>query len=346
MRWNSVCIEQFASVIPDEILDTATVETRLAPTFEALHLASGQIAALTGVRERRLWPKHVSMASQAAAAGSVALTRAALSPKDIGAVLYAGVCRDDLEPATACAVADALKIGGDASVHDVSNACLGLLSGVVDIANRIELKQIKAGLVVSAESSRAIIDSTITELNAAPSHDAFRLALATMTGGSGAAAVLLTHESLSATGHRLISGHAVAEPQHHRHCRWGPSVGLLGETPNIMRTDATSVLTHGLDLGLTTWNGFLTLSGWKKTEVDKVISHQVGSAHRKEILARLSLSTDQDFSTFEQFGNTGTVSIPLTANHAEAAGFFREGDRVALLGIGSGLNCLMLGVQW
>jgi len=40
------------------------------------------------------------------------------------------------------------------------------------------------------------------------------------------------------------------------------------------------------------------------------------------------------------------VSLPLTAAIAEERGFFNEGDRVGFLGIGSGLNCMMLGIQW
>ena len=42
----------------------------------------------------------------------------------------------------------------------------------------------------------------------------------------------------------------------------------------------------------------------------------------------------------------GTVSLPLTAALAEDRGFLEPGDRVAFLGIGSGLNCMMLGVEW
>ena len=45
-------------------------------------------------------------------------------------------------------------------------------------------------------------------------------------------------------------------------------------------------------------------------------------------------------------GNIGTVSLPLTAALAEEREFLRPGDRVGFLGIGSGLNCLMLGVEW
>ncbi len=346
MRWTSVCIEQFAAVVPNETLDTVTIENRLAPAFSALRLANGQIAALTGVVDRRVWPTSVSMANCAAQAGRKALQAAGMTGQDLGALVYAGVCRDNLEPATAAAVADALEVGSQAVVYDVSNACLGVLNAMVDIANRIELGQIKAGLVVTAESSKAIIASTVAQMNQEPTLDRFRLGLATMTGGSGAAAVLLTHTSLSATERRLVSGCALTAPRHHRHCRWGPAQGLLGESPNVMETDASQVMQHGLELGAATWDAFLANAEWKSTEVDKVIAHQVGSGHRKEMLRRFQLSEDQDFSTFQRYGNTGTVSIPLTVTMAEAAHFFEPGDRVALLGIGSGLNCLMLGVHW
>ena len=55
---------------------------------------------------------------------------------------------------------------------------------------------------------------------------------------------------------------------------------------------------------------------------------------------------EKDFSTFEFLGNMGTVSLPLTAALAEEREFLQPGDRVGFLGIGSGLNCLMLGLEW
>jgi 3-oxoacyl-[acyl-carrier-protein] synthase-3 len=38
--------------------------------------------------------------------------------------------------------------------------------------------------------------------------------------------------------------------------------------------------------------------------------------------------------------------LPLTAALAEERDVIRPGDRVGFLGIGSGLNCMMLGVEW
>src|SRR5262249_50071755 len=71
-----------------------------------------------------------------------------------------------------------------------------------------------------------------------------------------------------------------------------------------------------------------------------------GTCHRDTILKALGIAPEKEYSTFEYLGNIGTVSLPLTAALAEEREFLRPGDRVGLLGIGSGLNCLMLGVEW
>ena len=346
MRWTKACIEAIAYELPEERVTTPALEVRLASLYQALHLAPGQVASLTGIRERRTWPPGTAMAGVAARAAQKALEASAVSARDLGTVIYAGVCRDNLEPATACAVAEAVGVSEDTLVFDVSNACLGVLNGIVEIANRIELGQIRAGLVVSAESSREIVDASIVRLNAEPTMERYRLGLATLTGGSGAAAVVLTHADASDAGRRLVAAAALAAPEHHRICRWGPPKGLLGESANVMDTDASQVLEHGVVLGQRTWARLLEVTGWRTADVDRVICHQVGSGHRREVLDALGIDPARDFSTFEMLGNIGTVSLPLTVAMADEAGFLRAGDRVGMLGIGSGLNCLMLGIQW
>jgi 3-oxoacyl-[acyl-carrier-protein] synthase-3 len=72
----------------------------------------------------------------------------------------------------------------------------------------------------------------------------------------------------------------------------------------------------------------------------------VGAAHRKLLFERLGLSETLDFGTFETLGNTGAAALPLTMALAAESGQFKAGDRIAMLGIGSGINCQMIGVQW
>lgn len=418
MNYSSVFIDSIGYELPPFVVTSDELEARLKPLYQDLRIPEGQLESLTGIVERRWWETGYSLAEGAAQAARRALEGSSVRPQDIGALIYAGVCREQFEPATACHVAAAVGVGADAAVYDISNACLGVLNGMLEIANRIELGQIKAGIVVSCETAREINEIMIDRMLETRSMDVFKNSLATLTGGSGAVAVLLTDGSFTKEKRRrLLGGATQAAPEHHGLCRWGfesliPAAlkpgnvadpvsvaqkfestllatlhqkleavlptsmaqkveGLLlsalhqnieGILPaaitqkieavlpanftQFMSTDSISVLKHGVTLGLRTWSAFLQKVGWKIDSVDKVICHQVGSGHRDAILKTLGIPEEKDFSTYPYLGNIGTVSLPLTAALAEERDFLRAGDRVGFLGIGSGLNCLMLGVEW
>jgi 3-oxoacyl-[acyl-carrier-protein] synthase-3 len=353
MKYNRVFVDSIGYELAPVVVATQELEARLRPAFEALRLPAGQLEALTGIVERRWWDANYSVAQGATAAAQKALAESSVSPQAVDVVIYAGVCREQFEPATACHVAAALGVGPDAAVYDVSNACLGVLNGMVDIANRIELGQCRAGLVVSCETAREINEATIDRLNQAPSLELFKSSLATLTGGSGACAVLLTDGSFPLRRRRrLLGGVEQAAPQFFDLCRWGIETlkGIEGLIPTALRqfaaTDSVAILKHGVALGLRTWHAFLRKLGWMKEQIDKVICHQVGASHRDAILRTLGIAQEKDFSTYEFLGNMGTVSLPLTAALAEQREFLCPGDRVGFLGIGSGLNCLMLGLEW
>jgi len=103
---------------------------------------------------------------------------------------------------------------------------------------------------------------------------------------------------------------------------------------------------HGVELGKRTWAAFMNELELSTSRVNKIICHQVGEAHQKLILQTIGISPEKDFTTFEFLGNMGTVSLPITAAIAKERDFLLPGDIVGFLGIGSGLNCLMLGIQW
>ncbi len=346
MNYSRVHVDAIGYELPPVVVTTEELEQRLRPVFEALRIPEGQLEALTGIVERRWWEAGHSLADGAAAAGRKALAGSGVSAGDLEVVIYTGVCREQFEPATACRVAAGLGVGEQVSVYDLSNACLGVLNGMVDVANRIELGQCRAGLVVSCETAREINDIVIQRLLEERSMDLFRTSLATLTGGSGAVAVLLTDGSFGGEGHRLLGGVAHTAPQFHDLCRWGLERLMPSSLRQFMATDSVAVLKHGVALGLQTWTAFLRRLGWMKEQIDKVICHQVGIGHRDAILQTLGIAADKEFSTFEFLGNIGTVSLPLTAALAHEREFLRRGDRVGFLGIGSGLNCLMLGLEW
>ncbi len=348
MKYSKVYIQAIGYEIAPVVVTSAELEHRLAPVYTALHLSEGQLEALTGISERRWWEPGFRLSDGAIAAGRRALKVAGIRGDQLDAVIYGAVCREHFEPATACRVAAELGVGPEAAVHDVGNACLGVLNGMVEVANRIEVGQARAGLVVAFEASREINEIVIAQLLENPTMDFLKESLATLTGGSGAAAVLLTDGSFDGPrGRKLVGGVWRTAPQFHDLCRWGiERDGPNGRYRQFTATDAAAVQSNGVELGTQTWHAFLSELGWSAGSIDRAICHQVGASHRETILKRLGLADEIDFPTFPYLGNMGTVSLPMTAGLADDRGFLRDGDRVAFLGIGSGLNCMMLGLEW
>ena len=349
MKYSRVFINSLAYELAPHVISSNELELRLAPLYQKLRIPMGQLAALTGIQERRWWPTNHILSDGAINAAKKTINETGINIDDVGAVVYTGVCRDQHEPATACRIAAELGVNSSTAIYDISNACLGVLSGILDIANRIELGQIKAGLVVSCESARHIVDITIDNMLENQTILNFSQSLATLTGGSGAVAVLLTNGSLplkNTNQHKLLGASHLSAPEHHDLCKWGLHEVGLKLHREYMRTNAVPLLKEGVALAHDTWKHFLDQRGWTGEHVDKVICHQVGSANQKQVLSALNIPAYKEFPTYQKLGNMGTVSLPVTAAMADEQGFLKKGDKVSFLGIGSGLNCMMLGFEW
>jgi 3-oxoacyl-[acyl-carrier-protein] synthase III len=124
----------------------------------------------------------------------------------------------------------------------------------------------------------------------------------------------------------------------------GDHVGT--EAGMLMQTDSEKLLEAGVETGAMTFADLLTDTQWSASDVTRSICHQVGGTHRKQMLESLGLKVENDFATFPWLGNTGSAALPSAMALANEEGFLRAGDRVAMLGIGSGINSLMIAVEW
>lgn len=348
MRYQNVCIEAFGYHLPEEIVTTAEIERQLEPLYTRLKLPQGRLELMSGIRERRFWPREMLPSQASVTSAERAIQAAGIERREIGALIHGSVCRDYVEPATAAGVHHHLGLAVDCLVYDVSNACLGLLNGMIQLANMIELGQIKAGIVVGCESARSLVEATIAELNrnVTLTRDQVKLAIASLTIGSASAAVVMTHRDISTTQNRLICASARAETRHHALCRSTHDRSIGGQHDPLMTTDSERLMHEGVRAAVPVFDHFLDKAGWARDEVQKTVCHQVGVAHRRVMFEALGLAPELDFGTLEFLGNTGSVALPVTAAIGVERGHFSEGDRVAMLGIGSGINVLMLGVEW
>lgn len=348
MRYHNVCLEALSYTLPDEIVATAEIERRLAPLYQRLKLPEGRLELITGIRERRFWPRGALPSAISVESANKAIDAAGIERSEIGALIHASVCRDYLEPATATVVHHRLGLGPNCLIYDLSNACLGFLNGLVQLANMIELGQIRAGVVVASEGSRELVENTIEALNADHSltRQNVKLAIASLTIGSASAAAVVVDRELSRTGNRILGGVVRTNTDFADLCHSGRDEAVAGQMRPLMQTDSEKLMAAGIELARQTFAEFLGHMNWSSDRIDKAFCHQVGVTHRKLLFEALELDPAIDFATVETLGNTGSVALPTAMALGLEQGHLADGDQVALLGIGSGINSLMLAVDW
>lgn len=348
MRYQHVCLEAFGCTLPPCVVTSAEIETRLAAVYERLGLPAGRLELMTGIRERRFFKPGTRPGAVSAQTAERTVTAAGIDRRYIGALIHGSVCRDQMEPATAASVHCALGLPDEALVLDLSNACLGLLNGMLYVADLIESGRIRAGLVVGTEIGRPLVEGTIDSLlkDRTLTRQTIKPAFASLTIGSGSAAILLCDRRLSRTGNRLLGGTVLADTRGHQLCAGGVAAEQHGDDRPRMATDSEALLHAGIELAARCWERFLSRLRWTVEDVHKVFTHQVGRAHRKLLLERLALPPQRDFPVVEFLGNTGAAALPMAAAIGIRRGHLVDGDQVALLGIGSGLSSVMLGLEW
>jgi 3-oxoacyl-[acyl-carrier-protein] synthase-3 len=112
-----------------------------------------------------------------------------------------------------------------------------------------------------------------------------------------------------------------------------------------METDSEALLHAGIGLAERTWKKTRSALGWQNADVDRVFTHQVGRQHRSLLMETLQLDPALDFPTVERFGNTGAAALPMAMAMGLEDDPPAKGTNLALLGIGSGLNSVMLGIE-
>jgi len=207
----------------------------------------------------------------------------------------------------------------------------------------IESGQIRRALVVSGENGRPLLERTLkTLLTGNFSRRTIKPYFANLTIGAGAVAYVVTHiEDAPPFAPQIRGGVVETDSAASLLCQGDSATG--GELE--MLTEAEELLEAGLKVAGRGWTRFQQHLGWNPENIDRVICHQVGRVHQRRLLETLAIDASKDFITYDTLGNVGSVSLPLTLARAIEAGAVRHDHRVALLGIGSGLSAMMLGVE-
>lgn len=342
MKFHNTVIETLAYALPETIWTSADIEARLEPLYQRLSLPEGRLELMTGIRERRIWNTDTRASDASAAAGKAALEKTAISTESIDLLAHCAVSRDRLEPATAAYVHRTLGLGAHTQFMDISNACLGFMNALVLAGGMIESGLIRSALITAGENGRPLIENTLAHLNASQlTRQSIKPYFANLTVGCAAVAAVVCHRDwcrkpVCSLDYAVLRTNTAANEL----CEGGGGADGLS-----MQTDSEELLRVGVTLAQDTWRAFCEESGWDSTTPHRIICHQVGKQHQRALYQGLGLDLTKDFSTFPELGNCGAVSLPITFAKAFESGAIQPLQNIALLGIGSGLSSLMLGVR-
>ncbi|ROS74399.1 3-oxoacyl-ACP synthase III [Cellulomonas sp. PhB143] len=330
----NVSLLSLATTLPDDVTTSDELDDRLAPTLERLRLPRGLLQRVAGVHARRRWAADQTFSTAAIAAGEKALAEAGVAPDEVGLVINTSVTRPHLEPSVAVRMHHGLGLPSSAINFDVANACLGFVNGMTLAAGMIDSGQVRYAVVIDGEDADELHERTIERLNRPGTVRAdFMNEFASLTLGSGAVAAVLGRSDEHPLGHRLVGGVTRAATQFHEVC-----VGSV----DGMFTDTKALLDGGMELVVAAWRE--AEETWDWSDMDRYVMHQVSDVHTNAITRAVGLDRDRVPLTYPRYGNVGPASIPITL--AEQAPTLSPGDRVLLMGVGSGLNTSMMELAW
>lgn len=333
-RLNNTAVLSVCAVEAPIVKTSAQFDAQLSETYARTGMQAGMLEKLAGVQERRWWPDDVSLADAGALAGAKALAEAGVHPAQVGVMINTSVTRANLEPSSAVAVHHQLGLATGCLNFDVANACLGFVNGMQLAGTMIDAGQADYALLVDAEDLGGLQQRTLQRLGSPEATAAdVKENFATLTLGSGSAAMVLGRADHHPEGHRVAGGVSRAGTEHHELC--------IGDLQR-MKTDSRKLFEAGLALAVETWKDAQSDFDW--SDVDCFVAHQTSAAHIQGLSCALDVDPALFPLTLPTFGNMGPAAVPFTlATHLDTQ---QAGNRVLLMGIGSGLNTSYVEINW
>ena len=338
MLFQNVSIAGLAHIDAPHTLTSKDINEQLQPTLERLGIRTDVLGDIAGIHARRLWDDNTLSSDVATLAARKALNDAGIDGSQVGLLVNTSVSRDYLEPSTASIVSGNLGLGENCQNFDVANACLAFINGMDIAARMIERGEIDYALVVDGETANLAYKMTLERMKAPDvTEEQFRNELATLTLGCGAAAMVMSRSELAPDAPRYKGGVNRAATEWNKLCR-----GNLDR----MVTDTRMLLIEGLKLAQKTFIAAKLALGWAVDELDQFVIHQVSQVHTQAFIKAFGIDPKKVLTIFGEHGNIGPASVPIVLSKLKELGRLKKGDRIALLGIGSGLNCSMAEVVW
>jgi len=333
-RGHAAHVARFESVgvkLPERRLSTHEL---MASTRHPAHI---DLEHLTGIRERRVCSEGEDSFTLAVDAAHDCLSRSHHQAADLDMVICASITRyrDGLthvfEPPLSLGIKEAIG-ASRATSFDLSNACAGMMTGVFLLNELIAQGAIETGMVVSGEYISALGANAARSIRAVYSRQ-----LASLTLGDAGAAVIVERSpdekpGIAFAGFTTLSEHSrLCTGVPDRHGAGGRMLTRARTIHKVAMQDAPPLLKELLDE-----------RGLRITDIDWFIPHQTSArairTGMRVIGAELGGLPKHTVINCEEFGNTASTTHFVALHRWLTEGRFREGEKVLLVSLASGLE--------
>lgn len=319
--------------LPSQIVKTRDMMAETKP--ERLGFSDTMIEDMVGIFEVRHASDEQKPSTLATIAAEKALAKFDGNIDDIGMVIFCGIVRDYVEPSTAHIVQKNLGLK-NAVCFDVSNACIGFMTGIQIAIPAILSGTAKHVLVCTGERSSEFSKSSIPQMLGNQDNQYYMDNLGTLTvGDAGVAAIISPSESESGIiGLNFQSKGELAKLCHYRYNKEVfEGVMHMKEISNAMLKAHKRMLPQTLEeinMGI--------------DEVDCLVTHQVGKTPWRGFSKILGVDQGLLTKTFDTLGNITSATFGVNYAKALADNKIKPGDLVLAAMAGSGLTICQLSI--
>jgi 3-oxoacyl-[acyl-carrier-protein] synthase-3 len=294
------------------------------------------IRTRTGIERRRFAADDETTLDLAAAAATAALDDAGLAPGDLGEIIVATDTPELYTPDTAALLQDRLGCGPIPTYDLGGSGCAGFVQAL-DVARARIAFAPKRILVVGVELISRLMEWT----------DRATCVLF----GDGAGAVVLGPDGGAAEILDIVSGTDGSKAEI-----------LTAPTGGTRHPFSTAIEAHGGHLHLvmngrevfreavvhmtTAAEAVLERSGKTIDDVALIIPHQANKRIIDAVQQRLGVDASTVYVNVDEYGNTGSASVPLALWEARTKGLVNDGDLVVLTAFGAGFHWAAAALQF
>ncbi|MER5433852.1 ketoacyl-ACP synthase III [Streptomyces sp. NPDC002588] len=294
------------------------------------------IVRKTGIRSRRRAKPDEATSDLAVAAGRAAMEAAGIGAADLALIVVATSTPDQPQPATASVVADGLGAGHGTAAFDVNAVCSGFVFALNAAQHVLAGSDSPYALVIGADIYSRILDPADRRTAILFGDGAGAVVLGPARPGRGLLAGRLAGFGaerdlieVPAGGSRLpASAETLAEGRHY--------FTMNGRgVRDFVNATVTPAIT-----------AFVEESGFRAGDLDHFVPHQANGRMLEALSGTLGIPDGRTRYTYEDFGNTGAASVPVTLDHAARSGRIGDGDLVLLAGFGGGMAMGLSLLRW